>query len=105
MYDIAKLRHSVNGLYDFITSNMFNIKIIKEDTFKSEIYFDDTLSEVQTAFDNLIIKNGIDLNQIMLIEGLLFVSLVPLHKDDFDRQLMLYLTGIHTLNKAIEANT
>ena len=39
MYDIAKLRHSVNGLYDFITSNMFNIKIIKEDTFKSEIYF------------------------------------------------------------------
>ena len=104
MYDIAKLRHSVNGLYDFITSNMFNVKIIKEDTFKSEIYFDDALSEVQTAFDNLIIKNGIDLNQIMLIEGLLFVSLVPLHKDDFDRQLMLYLTGIHTLNKAIEAN-
>jgi hypothetical protein len=34
-----------------------------------------------------------------MIEGLLFISMLPLHKDDLERQLALYSIGIQRLNE------
>jgi hypothetical protein len=51
--------------------------------------------------DNLI-KNKWDLNEIKLIEGLLFISMLPLHRDHFERQLAFYSIGIQRLNEVLD---
>jgi hypothetical protein len=48
------------------------------------------------------IKTRWELNQIKLIEGLLFISMLPLHKDNFERQLALYSVGIQRLNEVLD---
>jgi hypothetical protein len=52
-------------------------------------------------FDNLI-QNKWNLNEIKLIEGLLFISMLPLHKDHFERQLAFYSIGIQLLNEVLD---
>ena len=99
-YDLAKLRHSVNGLYDFILADMF--KIDKHNKiFESEIYTHESTSQIQKEFDNLLVESKYNLDDLVFIQGLIFISLTPLHKENFERQLMLYLTGIQTLNQII----
>ena len=43
-----------------------------------------------------------NLDEIKIIEGLLFISMLPLHKDHFERQLALYSIGIQRLNEALD---
>ncbi len=99
-YDIAKLRHSVRGLYDFITADMFDVQET-DGIFTTAIYANGTPETVGAAFDHLLINAGYALNDIKLIEGLLFLSMPPLHQDKFARQQMMYMTGIGLLNEVL----
>lgn len=96
-YDIAKLRHSVCGLYDFIVNGLFNFEE-NNDGFKYEILASSEYSKLETTFDDLAQKNGFNIIEIKLIEGLLFLSMIPLHKDDIKRQKMFYLKSIILFN-------
>ena len=100
-YDIAKLRHSVNGLYDFIVADMFQIEG-SQGRYEGQLYANGTPAAVGSALDRAIQDNGYDLREIRLIEGLLFISMVPLHQGHPRRQLMMYLTGLSLLNEVIE---
>ena len=80
--------------------DMFKIDKFNQ-TFNSEIYINDSISQIQKEFDNLLVETKNNLNDLVFIQGLIFISLTPLHKENFDRQLMLYLTGIQTLNQLI----
>jgi hypothetical protein len=44
---------------------------------------------------------GYDLNEIKLLEGLLFVSMPPLHSDHPQRQRLMYLIGLELLNEVL----
>ena len=57
--------------------------------------------EICTYLDNLI-QNQWNLNEIKLIEGLLFISMLPLHRDHFERQLAFYSIGIQRLNEVLD---
>ena len=57
--------------------------------------------EVCKYLDELI-QNQWNLDEIKLIEGLLFISMLPLHKDHFERQLALYSVGIQRLNEVLD---
>ena len=57
--------------------------------------------EVCSYLDELIQKQW-NLNEIKLIEGLLFISMLPLHKDHFERQLAFYSIGIQRLNEVLD---
>lgn len=97
-YDIAKLRHSVCGRYDFIMADLF--KVSESDGECSlQLFEPDVYHSVTSFFDDLIRQHGYNEKEILFIEGLLFVSMVPLHKDNFQRQLAMYLNGILILNK------
>lgn len=100
-YDIAKLRHSVVGVYDFIVADMFEVSQDEGGAFKGAVYSNGTSRIVSTMFDRMVAAAGYDLNQIRFIEGLLFTSMVPLHKDKPLRQKMMYLTGIKLLNEVL----
>ena len=96
-YDIAKLRHSVVGGYDFIVHGLFNLNE-KENCFeikKTQPYFQTQLTQI---FDEYTIKYGYNLDEIKLIEALLFTSMIPLHKDNIQRQKVFYLIAVEKIN-------
>lgn len=99
-YDVAKLRHSVSGLYDFITADLFEIEWL-DDECRAEVFSGSLPGELTEKFDRLIVEDGYKLNEIKLIEGLLFLSMAPLHQDKPHRQRMMFLTGIKLLNEVL----
>lgn len=98
-YDIAKLRHSIAGLYDFVVNGLYNIKQEKN-KIDLNIFSEPIHEEVGRYFDEKI-KNHWNLRDIKLIEGLLFISMLPLHNDDLNRQLALFSIGIRRLNEVL----
>jgi hypothetical protein len=42
------------------------------------------------------------LEDVRLVEGLLFLSMCPLHEDSADRQLAMFATGLRILNELID---
>lgn len=99
-YEIAKLRHSAIGRYDFIVSNLFKIEI-SGNKIDYRIATNGNFQIVEEIFDSFVIKNDYNLDEIKLIEASLFISMLPLHNDNFNRQLMLYITGILKLNELL----
>ncbi len=98
-YDIAKLRHSFSGFYDFIISDTFEFKEESDSSFIFHNHTEKIHHEIADYFDAQLIKRGYDLEQIKLIEALLFLSMTPLHDDHPARQKAMYLTGIILINQ------
>lgn len=100
-YDIAKLMHSISGKFDLITSDLFTIKE-NGNCFETELFTNEVHPQIERYFNKRIIELGYNLDEIKLIEALLFISMVPLHSDYPLRQKMMYLTGIEKLNDLYE---
>lgn len=100
-YDLAKLRHSFSGFYDFLISDMFELKEHDSSTFSFTHYVENSQREVASYFDSELVKRGYDVEKIKLIEALLFLSMIPLHNENPTRQKAMYLTGIKLLNNLI----
>lgn len=100
-YDLAKLRHSLHGNYDFIVSDLFYLKEESEYNFTYKQYIDNKHSEVARIFDRLLEEKGYAVEQIALIEGLLFLSMIPLHNENPQRQKAMYLTSLQILQPYI----
>ncbi|MEO8392403.1 MAG: hypothetical protein ABI700_05360 [Chloroflexota bacterium] len=99
-YDIAKLRHSVCGLYDYIVADIFDVKA-QDGGFVGEIFVNETNRAVADSFDKLVAEAGYAVDDIRLIEALLFLSMTPLHQDHPKRQLMMFLTGLSLLDEVL----
>ena len=102
-YDLAKLYHSVDGKYDYIIKELYELSY---DLDKPEISF--TIDEKKRDFDVFGIMKEVlrseigdeELN-IELIEALLFLSMVPLHGESFEQQLVMLGNGLEILNRVI----
>lgn len=99
-YDIAKLRHSVSGLYDFVMADLFDVSA-DENGFSADVYADARTTAIAEEFDRMVAEIGYDVNEIRFIEALLFISMVPYHQGHFQRQQVLYLTGLSLLNDVL----
>lgn len=97
-YDIAKLRHSICGLYDYIIGDLFVLKETNR-SFEYAIFEDEKNNALAGYFDNCLTRHGYRLYEIQLIEGLLFLSMIPYHADFFERQQMMYIKSILILHK------
>ena len=100
-YDIAKLRHSIVGLYDFIVAGFFKVDRINDASYTFEInrFVDNT--RIGEYFDDLLTENSYDLIEIKLIEALLFLTMIPLHPESEARQIAFYLTAIKYINEIL----
>jgi dTDP-glucose pyrophosphorylase len=95
-YDIAKLLHSLDGGYDFLIHDMFLLE--QQGTrVQLEQFFPATRHAVLQAFSNIF---GADysLDEVRALEGLLFLSMCPLHQDKPTRQVAMFATGLRILN-------
>lgn len=97
-YDIAKLSHSVNGKYDFIIKDMFNLDL-NNNVFSVNAKKDSNKLEQILAEK---IQERYNIEEIKLIESLLFLSMVPLHKDYPQRQHVMLMTGITQYQKVLK---
>lgn len=99
-YDIAKLRHSISGGYDYIISDLFELEC-GDNTYHAQLHATDLFAEVEGEFDKMIRELGYSLREVKFIEGLLFVSMIPLHHGHPRRQKLMYLTGLDLLNQVL----
>ena len=100
-YDVAKIRHSVVGGFDTITNGLYSAIYNETDGIFTDVYKPKNYGGVCEKLD-LRIKERWNLDKIKIIEGLLFISMLPLHKDHFERQLALYSIGIQRLNEVLD---
>jgi dTDP-glucose pyrophosphorylase len=99
-YDVAKLRHSASGFYDYIVGDLFSVEVAG-DEYSVTIHHNESARGVPAELDRLIEHAGWSLDEIRVIEALLFLSMVPLHRDHPRRQLVMYLTGLKLLNDVL----
>lgn len=83
-YDLAKLYHSVIGLYDFIIAGQFTIESSSEIDFPVLGEIDPNLSDYFRA--SILDKTAYKESEILAITIQLFISMLPLHSDRPERQ-------------------
>ena len=83
-YDLAKLYHSVIGLYDFIIAGQFTIESSTEINFPVLNEIDPNLSDYFRH--SILDKTEYKESEILAITIQLFISMLPLHSDRPERQ-------------------
>ena len=100
-YDLAKLRHSICGKYDFLIAGLFVLAEKGSSEFDYTIFSNDTSERLGQYFDQELVAYGADLFEIRFIEALLFISMVPYHDGHPERQKVMYLQGVKFLNESL----
>ncbi len=98
-YDVAKLLHSLDGGYDFLIHDMF---VLKQHGFEISLqqFFPHTREAILQRFTRVFEKE-FDLREIRLLQGLLFLSMCPLHVTHPRRQVAMFATGLSILNQVL----
>jgi tRNA A-37 threonylcarbamoyl transferase component Bud32 len=99
-YDYAKLMHSLEGNYEQIIYDMFELNHKQNSvffTFKYDISF--LMNRLQECLEDSVYKKS------KLIQGLIFIGMCARHYDSIDRQKIMYCTGIKILNDWLNENT
>lgn len=97
-YELAKLMHTLEGKYDLIIEDMFDIDI--KDTnieYQTHKNIDNILRVFMDVFRDAIQ----DINAVRLVEATLFLSMIPLHSDYVQRQYAMLATGVMLLERVI----
>jgi Phosphotransferase enzyme family len=94
-YDVAKLYHSIYGLYDFITNDLFHVAI-DGPRVSLQIRSRPQHEQIQQRFEKVFFSE-FDRREILLITGLLFASMPALHYDAPRRQMAMYARALELL--------
>ena len=104
-YDLAKMRHSVSGKYDFIINDMFDVDIDGR-SIQYQVFTDEKHEDREELFNRMLSREyGKDIDRIKGIEALLFLSMVPLHSDHPERQHYMISKGIELANDNLIGGT
>lgn len=93
-YDLAKLSHSFSGGYDFIVSDHFDVVLSDSGEIKYGSALQPYHQQVKAIFDSSLLVDANLRRQVMAIEALLFLSMLPLHADAPKRQFAMLATGL-----------
>lgn len=95
-YDVAKLAHSIIGLYDFIIAGAYSIDYsftVGLCIFELDIHIDERTQSIQKVFlDRRFL--GLEVRHIIPLTILLFLSMLPLHSDSVQRQNALLANAL-----------
>ena len=93
-YDFAKFLHSLLGNYDSIVNNMFSINWISTDSLIFNVHCPTAQELYLNMFKEKLFDSQIDYDNLLLLTSSLFFSMLPLHKEDTNRQAALAIMGI-----------
>lgn len=104
-YDLAKLLHSFHGGYDFILHEMYQLTPVGERRYDMALLRSDTARQADSLLLELLgSMTGYDLRDLLTLEALLFLTMLPFHCDDNKRQTALYLRGLMLLKESFDEN-
>lgn len=100
-YDLAKLLHSVHGQYDFIIHDLFSVQ---QDgvSFELRLPRNHQLDRLRHWFCEALLARGHRVEDLKILEAMLFLSMLPMHADQPDRQLAFWLIGLQILNEVLQ---
>lgn len=103
-YDLAKLMHSVHGGYDFIMHQMYVLEGSNEAGYKFNLIQSEKTHSIKNVFLSRLHHDysSKEIQAFLVQEAMLFLSMLPLHKDDLRRQKALYLTALKIFKQAKE---
>jgi hypothetical protein len=93
LYDLAKLNHSFLGLYDSIVNNLYSLRHEGESAFTFTVYVPPDYAHVLSMFQDTLLLERVDETLCTLATANLFLSMLPLHRDDPDRMVALAMLG------------
>jgi hypothetical protein len=93
-YEIAKLLHSIEGKYDFIIEDMFDINVV-DNNINFTIGKDTRM--IQGVFRDVFKSKLSEDDSVNIIESMLFLSMIPLHSNSLLRQYAMLATGLELL--------
>jgi len=96
-YDLAKLTHSVVGLYDHIIAGAFTLNAnFGPDlcVVDLDLHIDERTELIQSVFLDRQFPAGLTVAGVMPLTILLFLSMLPLHADDQRRQTALLANAL-----------
>ncbi len=96
-YDIAKLSHSICGLYDFFNNGLFDIFL--DETFSLRLHIDFDNSKYKKIFYQKLCEHGFDILSVRIYEASLFISMLPLHIDNTHKVFGFILNSIRILEE------
>ena len=96
-YDVAKLYHSVYGLYDFLTNDLFHVSV-SGDEIRLAIRARPYHRQIRERFEKVFFPL-FDRREILLLTGLLFASMPALHYDAPARQLAMYVRALELFDE------
>lgn len=99
-YDIAKLSHSICGLYDFFNCGKYNISLDNNMRFCLNIQFDN--EKYKRIFKRYLEQNGYNYKEIRICEVSLFLSMLPLHMDYPKKVFGFLLNAINMIQELEE---
>ena len=86
------------GCFDTITNGLYSITYNEKKEINFSVFEPKNYQIICKELDDNIKKNW-NIDEIKMIEGLLFISMLPLHRDNFERQLVFFSIGIKRLNE------
>lgn len=96
-YDIAKLSHSICGMYDFFNSGLYHIRLGAD--FKFHLNIDhDNLGYIE-ILKKYLHQYEYDYTCVRLFEASLFLSMLPLHMDHPTKVFGFLLNAIKIMNE------
>lgn len=103
LYDLAKLAHSLEGDYDLLVNGLFDATW-NADGFELRPHLEPRHKRVKRLFDEwLADRVGTALPAVRLVEGLLFLSMVPLHADRPASQQAFVARGLQLVTAVARA--
>jgi hypothetical protein len=93
-YDLAKLLHSYSGGYDFIVSDRFKVSVTHDFRLDCQLLRTNYHQQVTDIMNGCLMPDMAQLQHCKAIEALLFLSMLPLHKDRPDRQRAMLAVGL-----------
>lgn len=98
-YELAKLFHTLEGGYDFIIEDMFELSV-HGTAIDYKLHQPD--SKIFSIFEEVFSDTIDDIKAVRLIEATLFLSMIPLHSDVLERQYVMLATGVQLFARVME---
>ena len=101
LYDLAKLAHSILGLYDHIVAGQYALSVDGQH-FSFQIFGADDVEEIQSVFRQRSFVPGVCAVEIERALPLLFIAMLPLHVDSASRQTALLANALRLYANTFE---
>jgi hypothetical protein len=100
-YDIAKLYHSVDGMYELIINDRFDATVLGVVDLELNFHYPKEAEKAKAEFEKHFFPKY-NRKHAKILQGCIYISMCARHYDSLARQIVMYATGVRLLNEGIQ---